>query len=110
MRLTELDPQWIAGPKGDRIGFVFRSPTNRDQWQSCFVIPPKVGDQIDLFEALLGEDVMCQPCNPKAKWIVVGGIRDATFEAMTVSPSLDGSAGGLWHGHITNGEIKGGGV
>lgn len=32
----------------------------------------------------------------------------ATFETMTVTPSLDGSAGGLWHGFITNGVIVGG--
>jgi hypothetical protein len=49
-----------------------------------------------------------QPCNPASKWDVIGGIALANFETISVTPSLDGSAAGLWHGHITNGEIVGG--
>jgi len=29
-----------------------------------------------------------------------------TFDAMTVTPSIDASASGHWHGFITNGEIR----
>ena len=46
------------------------------------------------------------------RWLVKDdqrvGIDVATFETMTVTPSLDGSAAGNWHGFITNGEIVGG--
>jgi len=28
------------------------------------------------------------------------------FNTLTVTPSIDASASGNWHGHITNGEIK----
>jgi len=28
-----------------------------------------------------------------------------TFEDMTLSPSIDASNSGHWHGHITNGEV-----
>ncbi|MEA3537576.1 MAG: hypothetical protein U9R73_00430 [Pseudomonadota bacterium] len=106
MRLIDLDPRWIMD--GDhRIGFVFRSPIRRDEWQSCFPNPPSVGEQIDHFERILADDI-AQPCRVGAHWTIVGGIEAATFETMTVTPSLDGSAGGLWHGHITNGEIVGG--
>jgi hypothetical protein len=38
-------------------------------------------------------------------WTIVGGIEIASFETMAVTPSIDGSPGGLWHGFITNGEI-----
>lgn len=51
---------------------------------------------------------MVQPCNPAGRWTIVGGVENASFETMTVKPSLDGSKGGLWHGFITNGEIVGG--
>lgn len=102
MRLTELDPKWLV-KDGKRIGFTFRSPTNPQWRQSCFENPPPQREQWELFE---DDDV--QGCNPAAHWTVNGGIDSATFETMTVQPSLDGSAGGLWHGHITNGEIVGG--
>lgn len=107
MRLVDLDPRWLT-KDGVRLGFVFRSPTNRAEWQSCFENPPEIGDQMDIFEAQVGEDEIVQPCNAVAHWSIAGGIADASFETMTVRPSLDGSDGGLWHGHITNGEIVGG--
>lgn len=107
MRLTELEPRWITD-NGQRVGFIFKSPTDNKFWQSCFVaaMPEKV--QRRLFETLLGEDneYAVQGCNPTCAWSVAGGIANASFETMTVTPSLDGSPGGLWHGFITNGEIK----
>jgi hypothetical protein len=51
---------------------------------------------------------MTQMANESFAWTVAGGIENASFEMMTVMPSIDGSAGGLWHGFITNGEIVGG--
>lgn len=107
MRLTELDPRWLT-KDGQRIGFTFRSPTRPTSRQSCFENPPPLREQIDLFDLAHGEDAMVQGCNPKAHWKIERGIESADFETMTVTPSLDGSEGGLWHGHITNGEIFGG--
>lgn len=112
MRLTDLDPKWILRD-GQRLGFTFISPKGgsdgrRLYRQSCFTDPPPMREQLALFEALHGEDAIVQPCNSNAKWQIAGGIEAATFEMMTVTPSLDGSAGGLWHGFITNGEIVGG--
>lgn len=107
MRLVDLDPRWLV-KGGKRIGFTFRSPTNAGFRQACFEEPPSNVEQDDLFEAEFGERELIQGCNPAAHWTIAGGIDVATFEAMTVAPSLDGSAGGLWHGFITNGEIVGG--
>jgi len=107
MRLTDLDPLWLV-KDGARIGFTFRSPTNADFRQACFENPPSSDEQDDLFEAEFGKRSMIQGCNPDAHWQIAGGIEAATFETMTVTPSLDGSPGGLWHGHITNGVIVGG--
>jgi len=107
MRLVDLDPRWLM-KDGQRVGFIFRSPTRPDEWQSCFENPPDVEHQLDLFEHAAGETAIVQPCNPDAHWTIVGGIEAAIFESMSVTPSLDGSAGGLWHGYITNGLIVGG--
>lgn len=49
-----------------------------------------------------------QGCSAGTKWNIAGGIEAASFDTLTVTPSLDGSAGGNWHGFITNGEIVGG--
>lgn len=123
MRLVDLDPKWLTH-EGRRVGFVFRSPTNRQWWQTCFAEAGfrafscdacKEKDQwhcehgqFGLCEAAGVDPSWIQPCNTACAWKVSGGIESADFETLTVSPSLDGSAGGLWHGFIQNGEIVGG--
>lgn len=125
MRLTDLDPRWLLDQSGRRIGFIFISPkqhvrhdgtTNPTPWrQTCFASPTPLHDQepavCRAMADLAGEDGefdWWQPCNQAEGWKVQGGIASATFETMTVTPSLDGSKGGLWHGHITGGQIVGG--
>jgi hypothetical protein len=49
-----------------------------------------------------------QTMNPQHHWQIAGGIERASFEMMTITPSLDGSPNGNWHGFITNGQIVGG--
>lgn len=136
MRLTELDPCWLTF-EGRRVGFIFRCPLpgRREQWQSCFVekfylfksrggeylkvpdgkwLASAPDSQCAIIMAALpelrepGNSCNWQSCNSDCQWIVAGGIEAATFETMTVTPSIDGSAGGNWHGFITNGEIVGG--
>lgn len=128
MRLVDLDPRWLIF-EGRRVGFIFRCPLSgkRGQWwQTCFV------ERFFLFKGRDGEyrcdedpftpDSQCgivtecvpearewfQPCNPDHLWSIAGGIENASFDLVSVTPSLDGSKGGLWHGHITNGQIVGG--
>ncbi len=51
---------------------------------------------------------------PRVKSAVVAGrkfigwaMKDGPiFETMTITPSIDASASGHWHGFITNGEIR----
>jgi hypothetical protein len=103
-KLTDLDPQWVT-KDGRRIGFVFVSPA-KPQWrQSCFVEKVPHRDQQDAFTAMFGAPHAVQGCNQDMAWTVEGGIENASFDTMTVRPSIDGSAGGLWHGFITNGQI-----
>lgn len=130
MKLIDLDPRWLTF-EGRRVGFIFRCPlTTADKrrwWQTCFaekfyLFKGRDGQyrragghsscpdsQFGIVKASLLEAVECfQPCNTECQWTIDGGIEAATFETLTVTPSLDGSAGGLWHGFITNGEIVGG--
>lgn len=120
MKLTDLDPHWLTF-EGRRVGFIFRSPVKREWWQTCFV------ERFNVFKngrdsGWKHPDTQCaiidsscpqafgqwQACNPNCQWTVAGGIVNASFETISVTPSLDGSAGGLWHGFITNGQIVGG--
>lgn len=117
MRLLDLDPQWLE-LDGKRVGFTFISPKQKPHkradgtlspniWrQSCFAVKLPHRVQWELFEKAGHESV--QGCNPDCAWTIDGGIEKATFETITVSPSLDGSRGGFWHGHIIDGKIVGG--
>jgi len=112
VRLTELEPRWLV-KDGRRVGFIFRCPTRRQCWQSCFLASPPHREQWALFaEALKGDDEDrefgrhdVQGSREGTHWSIEG-----EFENLTVRPSIDGSPGGNWHGFITNGEIVGGGV
>ncbi|HLY90837.1 MAG TPA: hypothetical protein VKQ27_17780 [Acetobacteraceae bacterium] len=116
MRLVDLDPRWLM-KDGARIGFVFRSPTlGDDMWMTCFEAPPPLRELWPMVKDAFPEGPAnekgftrsIQPMNQAQRWQIAGGIDAASFETMTVTPSLDGSPGGNWHGFITNGQIVGG--
>lgn len=125
MKLTDLDPRWIIRD-GKRIGFTFIGPKHRDprNLQSCFLESPPISDQLRLFAAIYGADedgepagVVVQMCTVGTHWKITSGpiesfrpedIETASFDTLNVHPSLNGEAGGNWHGFITNGEIVGG--
>lgn len=106
MRLTDLDPRWLEH-EGRRIGFVFKSPTNPRFWQTCMLRPIERRVQREAIMAMFPNEpdrAYVQMCKPGTKW----AISTDDFATMSVTPSLDGSAGGLWHGFITEGKIVGG--
>lgn len=116
MKLTDLDPQWIEH-EGRRVGFLFRCPTpiirgdgaiNPTPYrQSCFVEALPMDVQHAIFNRMFGDDSFTvQRCSVGCAWKVAGGIEGASFETLSVTPSIDGSAAGFWHGFITNGEIR----
>jgi hypothetical protein len=115
MRLTDLEPRWLVRD-GQRVGLVFKSPTKPHWFQSCMFAPTPHVVQRELFNEAVGH--LCekpeygytkvQGCNEACGWTVAGGAANATFETLAIAPSIDGSAGGLWHGFITNGDIVGG--
>lgn len=115
MKLTDLDPRWLLRD-GRRVGFIFRSPTKPAWWQSCVFQPTDHNEQKELFNAALdvqGENrnyafTTVQGCKHSCGWAPMPAPEAATFETISVTPSIDGSAGGLWHGFITSGQIVGG--
>jgi len=99
MKLIELEPRWIH----ENV-FVFLCPHCKTELLSCKNTIMYTHEQCELFAAKLGEWAdRVVPCKPEFMWNFQSG---APFDTMTVTPSLDASASGHWHGHITNGEIK----
>ena len=105
MRLLDLDPRWLL-KDSKRIGFIFISPvqhvrsdgsTNPTPWrQTCFVSPTPLHDQEPAATTAMadladkdGDFDWVQYCNQECGWTVANGIENATFETMTVTPSLD---------------------
>jgi hypothetical protein len=99
MKLTTLEPRWVAiGDSGKFvIGVTFNSPTTGKRLGCLFANPidpegwiPRIGNCMD---------------NPgfmpdSKRWLRTG----ETFDTLTLSPSLDFSQHGEWHGHINAGE------
>lgn len=126
MRLIDLEPRWLVY-EGKRMGFIFRCPTRPGEWQTCFFAKVRIfngtGPRVDsgwctadsqfgmvhalgtFTEAMKGH---VQPCDSKIAWTCTPDPEQATFENISIMPSLDGSDAGNWHGHITNGQIVGG--
>lgn len=99
MKLTELDPRWytVEGANGAAVGISFDCPHCRTQRLG-------VAFHHKGHEAM--EDSVIHAASPLTNHI--WDIEGDTFENLTLTPSVDASqvAGGHWHGHITNGEIK----
>lgn len=114
MRLIDLDPRWLTSD-GRRIGLIFMSPasklgkTSGKTWrQTCFFEATPFCEQVRVVNATMrdnadadGEFDDWQPCREDFAWKMIGD----TFDTLSITPSIDGSAGGLWHGFITNGAI-----
>lgn len=101
MKLTELEPRWAMDADiviGDRVvhdedrhgmGVTFLCPHCRSTRLGVFFRNPVDGKlPSDDYDAL-------------HLWQRTGD----TFETLTLSPSVDASAHGHWHGFIKNGEI-----
>ncbi len=98
MKLTDLNPEWIHSDI-----FSFDCPCCRKIKLTCKRIEMRVTDQMQVMEDKYGDTLLGQivPC----KWDQAWKINGNDFSTMTVTPSIDASASGHWHGFITNGEI-----
>lgn len=109
MKLTELEPRWIHPNL-----FVFLCPHCRTILLTCKNSPMRMQEQFDLFEKEFGVPwpQMIVPGEPDFSWSISGTVpadpRAAFVTDLTVTPSIDASKSGHWHGNITNGVIVGG--
>lgn len=100
MRLTDLDPRWycIEGD-GPRVGLTFLCPHcltqrigvtfhhhGREAIEDQYILAHHGTDDTPHIWDLQGQD---------------------DFATLTLSPSVDASKSGHWHGFVTAGEIKG---
>lgn len=131
MKLTDLSPRWLEH-EGQRIGIMFACPhcvralADQHIWLTCFFVRagslPAVHGMDELHEGERGERLIFEQalrelghpdpvqgayrdivdCEPDKEWKYAG----ADFRYMSISPSIDASASGHWHGFITSGEIS----
>lgn len=111
MRLVDLQPRWLINEPGRKL-FIFWCPHCRKRWLSCKSFTMSVGDQIELFALAMKTDVdeVCSGTHttvvPMKESVCWTFDKPDSWETISVSPSIDASPSGDWHGSITNGEIK----
>lgn len=102
MRLTELEPRWLTSDV-----FSFKCPHCREVTLLCKRIPLSFREQVKLVNSVPEDEddwpIDFVPMKESFSWIFTPG---CPFDVLTVSPSIDASASGHWHGFITNGEIR----
>lgn len=102
MKLIDLQPRWLL----PNTFFIFKCPHCQDRWLTCknFTLATHK-ETFKLLEELLGESWNEIVVPPKAgcAW----QFESVDFGTMSVTPSIDASASGHWHGFITNGQIVG---
>lgn len=94
MKLTDLNPSWVIAdvmkyfPTERRgMGITFDCPVHRNHSLAVMFSNPLDG---------------LPPAQDEKLWSRTGD----TFEELTITPSIDASKHGCWHGFITNGEVK----
>jgi hypothetical protein len=98
MRLVELNPRWytatgLPGP----AGMTFDCPHCRAQ--RLGVAFHHLGR-----EAIEDAEIHAHIAGMFSIW-TISGEHDGSFDGVSLSPSVDASKVGHWHGFITNGEI-----
>lgn len=103
MRLADLQPRWLIN-EPERKLFIFVCPHCRKRWLSCKNFVMKIGDQIELFEKALREEEMdvVVPMTAEVSWALEN---PESWDTISVSPSIDASPSGDWHGHIKAGQV-----
>lgn len=99
MKLTDLEPRWVTPNL-----FIFKCPHCGTVLLSCKNAAMAEREQYDAFEKVIGEDwnTLVVPCKNEMAWTFSG----QDFATLSVTPSLNASASGHWHGFITNGDIQ----
>jgi len=99
MKLTDLEPRWLTPDL-----FIFRNPTGGRDWLSCKRAPIDRPQYKFFYEKC--PDLIGQPIVGTVSEFCWNFEPNGDFATLTVTPSIDASSSGNWHGFITNGEIK----
>ncbi|SRR5260370_31587532 len=106
MKLIELEPRWIH-----HNVFVFLCPHCRGILLVCKNVEMSEAEEYAILEKEFGEDwnTLIVPARASFAWSISGSVPPEPNMAfpldLTVTPSIDASASGHWHGFITKGEI-----
>lgn len=98
MRLVDLEPRWFTLDGQTRVGLTFDCPHCRTQ--RLGVVFHHHGREAIENEAILARH---GATDSNHIWDLIGA---DDFATLTLSPSIDASASGHWHGFIQNGDIK----
>ena len=99
MRLTDLDPRWyVLEEGGPRLGLTFLCP-------HCQATRLGVAFHHDGHVAMEDQYILAHhgAVDSQHIWDLAG---QDDFATLTLTPSIDASKSGHWHGFITAGEIK----
>jgi len=106
MRLVDLNPRWFSAEGSpDIIGVTFDCPCCPPDGKITSLgskYRPRIGV---LFVEEIDRDGLPNDVHwtrPGIKWHRVGD----TFDTLSLTPSIDASKFGHWHGFITNGEVR----
>ena len=103
IKLTDLNPRWVQYG-GQKLGIIFDCP-------HCRQIRLSVAFHHDFFEInrtfeLDIEDRFILAVNPTTKIWTETNPEPDTFDNLTLTPSIDCSSSGHWHGFIADGLIR----
>jgi hypothetical protein len=100
MRLSELNPKWCALREGgDAIAISFECPHCRECKLVVFFADPVDTNGLPGIDLDVTHYIAEHPERPY--WHRTGD----TYDTLTLSPSVDVSKHGHWHGFVTNGDI-----
>lgn len=97
MRLIDLQPRYFAKTEGERHGISFECPHCFGSGQRLAIALHLDGTNFDP-----DPDNQQQFASDERVWTIASG---DSFENLSLTPSIDASASGHWHGFITNGGI-----
>jgi hypothetical protein len=104
MKLIELNPQWFTFNE-QRIGFIFKCPCcpNGPTYLTCKNRVLEITQQWDIIENQFPDIDLSElvPAKVEFSWKILSN----DFNTLSVTPSIDASSSGHWHGYITNGEV-----
>ena len=102
MKLTELRPVWLSfGGSNRKTGFIFDCPCCRSIKLTCKCIYATMREQVEVMRSLGLDPRQFVPTAEKTVWKWEGD-----FINLNVSPSIDASSSGHWHGFIKGGLIQ----